>query len=165
VDLLAEKLDAHPKKPPFKRFLIGKARAPGGTLFLVKPLTFMNCSGEPVAQLLRYTGCTTGDMIVVCDSLDLPVGVCRLRRRGASAGQKGLESIIENVKSQEFMRLAIGIGRPPSKEQVVGYVLGVPRGEEQRALDRALGRAAEGILRLCREEPEKVMNELNRADE
>ena len=164
MDLLAEELNAHLRKPPFKRFLIGKVHGAGGGLFLVKPLTFMNRCGEPVAQLLRYTGCTVQDMIVVCDSLDLPVGVCRLRRRGASAGHKGLESIATSIKSQEFMRLAIGIGRPPARDQVVGYVLGVPHGEERAALDAAVIRAADGVLRLSREEAEKVMNDLNRAD-
>jgi PTH1 family peptidyl-tRNA hydrolase len=151
------------KKPHFKRFLIGKAAVADTFLYLAKPITFMNSAGDAVCQTLRYTGGLNEDLIVVCDSLDLPVGICRLKRRGSSSGQKGLESVIRSLGTQEFMRLRIGIGRPARKDQVVGYVLGVPPGSEQRLLDEAVSRAADAILELVRESPEKVMNVLNQS--
>ncbi len=121
----------------------------------------MNASGDAVRQALRYAGSSINEFIVVCDSLDLPVGVCRLKRKGSSSGQKGLESVIRAFRSQEFMRLRIGIGRPEWKNDVVGYVLGIPPSGEQRLLEEAVDRAADGILQLLRDGPERVMNVLN----
>jgi PTH1 family peptidyl-tRNA hydrolase len=163
VQLLAKQLEVRLKKPHFKRFLIGKAAVSNAFLYLVKPLTFMNASGDAVRQALKYTGGSAGDLVVVCDSLDLPIGICRLKRRGSSSGQKGLESVIRALGSQEFMRLRIGIGRPERKDHVVGYVLGVPPREERELLGKAESRAADAVLRLLRESPEMVMNVLNQS--
>jgi PTH1 family peptidyl-tRNA hydrolase len=163
IQQLAERLEVRLKKPHFKRFLIGKAAVSDTFLYLVKPLTFMNASGEAVLQALRYAGGTVEDLVVVCDSLDLPTGICRLKRRGSSSGQKGLESVIKALGTQEFMRLRIGIGRPERKDHVVAYVLGVPPQEEQRSLGEAERRAADALLQLVRETPEKVMNVLNQS--
>lgn len=161
VDALSRELDSPLKKPRFKRFLIGKARVNGCSLFLVKPLTFMNRSGEAIHQVLRYADGDVHDLIVVCDSLDLALGACRLRCRGSSAGQKGLQSMIRVLGTQEFLRLSIGIGRPPLRAAVIDYVLGVPPKREQEILEGAVDKAVEGILRLTREKPERVMNDLN----
>ncbi len=103
------------------------------------------------------------DVLVVCDSLDLPPGVCRLKLRGSSGGQKGLESIISRAGTDEIMRLVIGIGRPPSKDDVVSYVLGRPGTGEAAAFEAAVARAAEAVSRMPREGAERIMNEVNRA--
>jgi PTH1 family peptidyl-tRNA hydrolase len=121
----------------------------------------MNASGEAVRQALKFAGASIQDLIVVCDSLDLPIGVCRLKRKGSSAGQKGLESVIKALKTQEFMRLRIGIGRPEQKSDVIGYVLGIPPPGEGNMLKEAVERAADGILQLVQDGPDRVMNVLN----
>lgn len=151
------------RKPPFKRFEIGRAALPGGTIHLAKPLTFMNCSGEVLKPLLRYTGCDLADVVVVCDTLDLPIGACRLKKQGTSAGQKGLASIIASAGTQEIRRLFIGVGRPEFRGQVVNYVLEKPAGAEADAFAAAATRAADGILRLVSDPLNEVMSELNRA--
>jgi PTH1 family peptidyl-tRNA hydrolase len=110
---------------------------------------------------LDRTGLGVADLLVVCDTLDLPVGQCRLRRRGSSAGHNGLASIIGRLGREDFMRLYIGIGRPGDPGEVVDYVLGRPDPREAREIGEALRRAAAAVVRLLHEEPEKVMNELN----
>lgn len=166
VDLIARQLRIKFKKSPFKRYLIAGKTTSGlnEKLYLVKPLTYMNRSGMIVNELLRRTSLSINDLLIVFDTLDLAPGVCRLRQKGSAGGNKGLTSIIECIGSNKFMRLAIGIGRPASQGRVEEYVLGLPRKKEALLLDEAIFRAAESILRLLEEEPEKVMNDLNRKE-
>lgn len=131
-------------------------------MYLVKPLTYMNASGEVLAAVLKYARAGLSDVVVICDSLDLPPGQCRLRMRGSAGGQKGLESLIRHAGTDAIARLVIGIGRPVSREDVVSYVLSRPPCDEAAVLDRAVDQAAEALLRLPREGIGRVMNEINR---
>jgi PTH1 family peptidyl-tRNA hydrolase len=161
LDLLADRLGVRFRKPFLRPFAWARAEAGGASLVMVKPLTFMNRSGEVFPDVLDRTGLGVADLLGVCDTLDLPVGQCRLRRRGSSAGHNGLASIIGRLGREDFMRLYIGIGRPGDPGEVVDYVLGRPDPREAREIGEALRRAAGAVVRLLHEEPEKVMNELN----
>jgi PTH1 family peptidyl-tRNA hydrolase len=121
----------------------------------------MNKSGLVFPSVLRQTGTPLERIVVVCDTLDLPPGMCRLRTKGSSAGHRGLSSIIHVLNNSTFMRLFIGIGRPQDKEDVVSYVLGIPQGESALRINQALDLAVDSLLRLLREKPERVMNDLN----
>lgn len=136
----------------------------GKPLHLLKPLTFMNASGEVLAPALRYAEAAIPDVVVVCDSLDLPAGTCRLRKRGSSGGHRGLESMIRHAGTSDITRLVIGIGRPASGGDIVSYVLGRPDGAEAAVLEAAVERAADALVRLSRENAEQVMNDVNRTD-
>lgn len=112
-------------------------------------------------------------LLVICDSLDLPPGSCRLKRRGSSSGggskggsgsgsgHKGLASIISVLGHGDFMRLYMGVGHPGSREKVVAYVLGEPAQEELPGLTAAVKRAAAAVLLLVTEPPERVMHAIN----
>ncbi len=164
VDALAERLGAHSKKKLFHSYTIGKAVHEGRDLYLVKPLTFMNDSGRAVRQALRDTGSAPSDLCVVCDSLDLSPGNLRLKLWGSSGGQKGLQSIISAVGTEEFIRIVIGIGRPAHKGQVVAHVLGSPKSADGELIDAAVERAARAVLMLLTRPPAIVMNEVNRRE-
>lgn len=92
-------------------------------VLLVKPLTYMNLSGDAVGALARYYDVAPEDMIVIHDDLDLEPGQLRLRRNGGSGGQNGIKSIIANLGTQEFNRIRVGIGRPPGRMAAADYVL------------------------------------------
>lgn len=92
-------------------------------VLLVKPLTYMNASGQPVAQLLRFYKVAPEDLLVIHDDLDLDSGKLRLRANGSSGGQNGIKSMIENLGSPEFARIRVGIGRPPGRMDPAAYVL------------------------------------------
>ncbi len=162
VDLLAARLDASFRKPLLGRFALAEARAGPHRLSLVKPLTFMNRSGEVLPAVLRRTGADAGRLLVICDTLDLPPGACRLKRRGGAGGHKGLASIIDHLGTGEFLRCYLGVGHPGGREEVVGYVLSDPPRRELEVIEQAVRVASEAVLRLLEEEPEKVMNEVNR---
>ncbi len=162
VDLLASRYRRAFKKPFLKSYLITQVDLEAGRLFLVKPLTYMNNSGSIFPEILSRTGADLQSIIVVCDTMDLPVGQCRLKRKGSAAGQKGLASIIRRLGREDFPRLYIGIGRPNRRSHVVQYVLSEPKGKEADALEEAVHSAADGVIRLLDEELEKVMNVFNR---
>ncbi len=159
VELVARSLGIGLRRPWFHSYRLGRAAPEGRRLRLVQPLTYVNRSGS----IFRSLRVESASLLVVCDTLDLPPGLCRLRRGGSSAGHKGLASIIEALGQTDFLRLYIGIGRPARSEEVVDWVLGSPAGAEAELLQRGEQRAAEGVLALLHEEPEKVMNVLNQA--
>ena len=92
-------------------------------VLLVKPLTYMNTSGQPVAQLMRFYKVELEDLLVIHDDLDLDAGKLRLRANGSSGGQNGIKSLIEQLDSPEFARIRVGIGRPPGRMDPAAYVL------------------------------------------
>jgi peptidyl-tRNA hydrolase, PTH1 family len=131
-------------------------------LCLVRPMTFMNASGEVLAPIMRRCRATLREVVVVCDSLDLAPGACRFRLRGSSGGQKGLESIITVAGTDEIARIAVGIGRPAARADVVSHVLSQPEGRDAEAIAAALERCVEALLRLPQDGAERLMNDLNR---
>jgi PTH1 family peptidyl-tRNA hydrolase len=161
LDLLAERFGLSFRKPFLKPFAWARMEIGGADLVMVKPLTFVNRSGDIFPEILERIGAGPGELLVACDTLDLPVGQCRLRRRGSSAGHRGLASIIRRLGREDFMRLYIGIGRPRDPGQVVAWVLGRPGEREAEAIGESLLRAADAVIRLLSEDPEKVMNGLN----
>ena len=162
VDALARQLGVSFKKKMFHSYSVGKATHGAETLYLVKPLTFMNDSGRAVREALRDTNCSVSDLVVVCDTLDLSPGTLRFKPRGSSAGQKGLQSIITALGTDDFPRIVLGIGRPAHKGEVVAHVLTVPKKADEEAMREAVEKAAEAVLSFVTDGPAKVMNEVNR---
>ena len=100
--------------------------------------------------------------LVICDTLDLPPGSLRFKLKGSSAGQKGLQSIIQSVGTEEFMRIVLGIGRPAHKGQIIAHVLTAPKRGEDDSVSQAVEKAADAVLLFLAEGPTRVMNEVNR---
>ena len=129
---------------------------------LVKPLTYMNLSGESVGELMRWYKLRPEDVLVVCDDLDLPVGKVRLRTKGSAGGQKGLDNIIHHLHTNEFPRLRVGIGRPTNNRvDPIGYVLGMPIGDERILLETAEERAVEAVQLAITQGLATTMNLVN----
>lgn len=122
---------------------------------IIQPLTYMNRSGSVVKYLNKDK-----QLIVVCDQLDLPAGMIRLRSKGSSAGQRGLQSIIEAFGSTEFVRVYIGIGRPSGGQSVVDYVLSE---SDDPRLEEGIAKATEALKSLLEgRSVAEVMDEYNR---
>ncbi len=161
IDRLAEGLGVSLRKPLLRPYAWGEGEVEGRKLYLAQPLTFMNRSGEVVPELLERANLPVACLVVVCDNLDLPAGVCRLKHAGGSAGHHGLESIIARLGDASFHRLYVGIGRPLDGN-VIEYVLGDPPEEERPLYAEAVERAARGIITLLTRSPSEAMNELNK---
>ena len=161
IDYLGEKTGIELQKKFFKKYIYGKGVFKGKDIFLIKPLTFMNNSGQVIRDVLKAAECTTKDIIVVCDNMDLFPGVLRIKRGGGDAGHNGLKSIMTFAPANDFLRIYIGIGRPPYSGDVSNYVLGVPDKIDRENISKAVEKAGEGILALTHRTVEQVTNEIN----
>jgi len=130
-------------------------------VILVKPQTYMNNSGAPVSSLVRFYRVPLENLLVAYDDVDLPVGTLRLRPMGGSAGQKGMQSIIQRLGTDEFPRLRIGTGRPPGRKEAADYVLQNFPPQDRQLLDETLDRAVEAVLTFIHDGLEKAMNLFN----
>ena len=111
-----------------------------GELWLLKPTTFMNRSGQSVVALARFYRILPDEILVVHDELDLQPGSIRLKQGGGNGGHNGLKDIQAHLTVPDFWRLRLGIGHPGERNEVVNYVLKAPRKEERAAIDHALDR-------------------------
>ena len=137
----------------------------GGDIWLLKPETFMNVSGQAVAALAGYYKIAAKDILVAHDELDLPAGGVKLKFGGGLSGHNGLKSIAASIGTQDFWRLRIGIGHPrdgaASEQEVVDYVLHAPRAEEQAAINQAMVRALDVWPQIVADEMEAAMLKLH----
>ena len=145
--------------------LVADARRGTQRLVLAKPRTFMNRSGSAVGGLLRFYKAPPDKLLVIYDDVDLPFESLRLRPEGGSAGHKGMKSIIENLGSQAFARLRVGVGRPKGRMRTPDHVLQDFSRAEQEALPFVLQRAAETGLTFLDEGIVAAMNKYNRGNE
>jgi len=136
-------------------------RFEGSEVLLVTPLTFMNRSGTAMVDIRRRFGAVEDELLVICDDTSLPLGRLRLRKKGSAGGHKGLQSIIDELSTQSFARLRIGIGSPAPGEALDEYVLNKPRRVEKKDFSLAVDLAAEAALVSIAEGIDVAMNRFN----
>lgn len=161
VDALAAKCRAKVSKRACKA-LVGTCRAAGEEVRLAKPQTFMNLSGESVAGLLREAKAGLSDLVVIHDDLDLPLGRIRIRKSGGDGGHNGVSSVMAELGTGAFVRVKVGIGRPPEGVDPAEYVLTVFGRDEIEAAREAAGRAVDAVFSIIVEGPDKAMNRFNK---
>ncbi|MBC2160383.1 aminoacyl-tRNA hydrolase [Listeria booriae] len=132
----------------------------GEKVLLVKPLTFMNLSGECVRPLMDYYDIPVEDVLIVYDDLDLPTGKIRLRQKGGAGGHNGMKSLIQHLKTQEFNRIRVGVDRPANGD-VINYVLGDFPKAEQPDIIAAIKQSADAIEAWPGKNFQDVMNNFN----
>ena len=146
---------------------VGFAEVGGEKLLLAKPRTFVNASGKAVGCLASKYGVHLNDLLVIYDDLDLPLGKIRLRRSGGSGGHKGMKSIISTLRSEDFSRIRVGIGRPKVEELsnnedvVVNYVLSNFTPQEERLIKPVIARVAEAVDCFLTQGIEVAMSKFN----
>jgi peptidyl-tRNA hydrolase, PTH1 family len=161
--VLAEVARRHGMTPPKTRFRgeVVEAEFGGQKALLLSPTTFMNLSGTSVQEAVSFYKLQIEDLLVLCDDLNLPVGRLRLRSRGSSGGQKGLDDIIGRLGTEEFSRLRVGIGSAPAGWDWANYVLGKFTPDELPAIRQAVESAADAVVVWAREGIEVCMNRYN----
>ncbi len=160
IDFLARDLGTDMKEIKFKA-VYGVSNINGEKIYLLKPMTYMNLSGESVRPLIDYYKIDVDNVLVVYDDLDLPVGKIRLRQKGGHGGHNGIKSLIAHLGTNEFKRIRVGIDRPDPGESVANYVLGKYRSEEQPLIQEAIEQAANACKVWIDEDFLKVMNQFN----
>lgn len=164
LDLLAQQARTSFKRE--SRFQGAAARISGdGDLWLLKPETFMNNSGQALAALAGYYKIGAEEILVAHDELDLPPGGVKLKFGGGLSGHNGLKSIAAHLGTQDFWRLRLGIGHPrdhaASEREVIDYVLHAPRAEEQAAIEDAMKRALQVWPQITSHQMEAAMLKLH----
>jgi PTH1 family peptidyl-tRNA hydrolase len=147
IDVLARQYDI-PMRQHEARAICGKGCISDCAVLLVKPQTYMNASGPAVAPLVKRYLQGGEHMMVIHDDIDLPLGAIRIKRRGGDAGHRGVRSIIECLGNGDFVRLRLGIGRPPHREDIVDYVLASFAADEMQARDLMITQAASCVVAL-----------------
>ena len=135
---------------------IARASVSGQPVWLLKPQTFMNLSGRSVAALARFYKILPNEILVAHDELDILPGQLKLKRGGSHAGHNGLRDVHDQLGSDDYWRLRLGIGHPGVKTEVVDWVLKKPRAEHQEAIDACIARSLRALPMLLSGELDKA---------
>ena len=146
------------------RARVGETRHGDERVLLVKPQTYMNDSGDAVASLRRFYRFAPDRLVAVHDDVDLAVGRVRIRKGGSGGGNRGIASMIATLDDPGFIRVKVGVGRPPTGPVPPDYVLGVPQGEEASRLEHAEARAADAVEQVLAHGLEHAMNRINQRE-
>jgi PTH1 family peptidyl-tRNA hydrolase len=159
-DLLAAR---HRFGPETRRYQgsFRRGRVADADVGLLKPETYMNLSGESVAEALRYLPVEASDVILVYDELDLPAGRIRIRPGGGPAGHKGVRSVLERLGTRGIPRVRIGVGRPAERGREVGHLLGKVAPEVREIFEKAVERGADAVEALLELGVREAMNRFN----
>ena len=162
IDALAEKYSSSVMDVK-NNSITGKGIINGQKVILVKPLTFMNLSGESIRPISDYYKIDTAkELIVISDDISLPPGQIRIRKKGSAGGHNGLKNIIQHLGNEEFQRIRIGVGEKPKGYDLADYVLGHFSKEEQPLMQEGIKRAMAAAAMLLEGDIDRAMNEFNR---
>jgi PTH1 family peptidyl-tRNA hydrolase len=140
--------------------LVGAGRIGDSKVLLTRPQSFMNRSGQPVRSLMGYFKAAPEDVVVVHDDLDLPFGRIQLKKGGGHGGHNGLRDLNKHVGA-EYIRVRVGVGRPPEGWDVADYVLGKWTDREKAQVDDVVGEACDAVEAILRDGMETAMNTFN----
>lgn len=162
IDELANKWNAPLNQSKFNG-MYASVHRPEGKVILLKPLTYMNLSGECVRPLMDYFDIDVEDIIVIYDDLDLETGKLRLRGKGSAGGHNGIKSLIQHLGTQEFNRIRVGVNRPPAGMKVADYVLSKFSKDDRPIVKEAIDKSCDAVETALKKPFLEVMNQYNGA--
>ena len=161
IDQLAEELKVPVQKLKY-RALTQTVELGGAKVLLMKPITYMNLSGEAVGEAARFFKIPADHVLVLSDDVSLPVGKLRIRKGGSAGGHNGLKSIIQHLGTDQFPRVKIGVGEKPHPDyDMADWVLGKFTGEDLKTITQAIQRAGKAAECYIHDGPDKAMNKFN----
>ena len=161
ADELAERQNAPIQRLKFKA-LTNLLTISGEKVLVMKPVTYMNLSGEAVRQAVDFYKIPPERVLVVSDDTALAVGRLRIRKGGSAGGHNGLKNIIQHLGTDQFPRVRVGVGEKPHPDyDMADWVLGKLQGEDKKVIDGAVKRAADAVECLLKEGPDRAMNRFN----
>jgi len=160
ADELAQRHGAVFRSEPRHRGELARARIADREVWLLKPMSYMNHSGDPVRSVASFYKVPLESILVAYDELDFPAGVVRLKQGGGAAGHNGMRDVIAQI-GDGFWRLRIGIGHPGDRSQVLDYVLGRPGAADAQLMREAIAAGADSIPVLLAEGSQIAMNRLH----
>ena len=159
VDAIAAEIGASWEEKRQFKCLMARGTFAGLPVMLVKPMTYMNLSGESVAPVVKYHNAMPGDLLVIQDDIDLPVGRMRVRKSGSCGGHNGIRNIIERLGTQDFARLKLGVGK--DRSDVIAHVLGKFDPTTRKVMDLVIAEAVKAAAAILKSGPDRAMNLYN----
>ncbi len=161
INELSKKVNIKVSKSKFEAFY-GMGEINGKKVILVKPQTYMNSSGDSIIKFKKFYKISNKNIIVIYDDMDLDIGKIRLKAKGGAGTHNGMKSVIENLNTEDFIRVRVGIGTPENKEDTINYVIGqIISKNEKEELDKSVNIAAESVLEILENGIDVAMNKFN----
>lgn len=160
IDNIADELNIRVEKEKLQG-LLGDCNINGEKVLFVKPLTYMNLSGNCVAEVLNFYKVSADDLIVIYDDIDIDVGKIRVKPSGSPGTHNGMRDISQKIKTNQFMRVRVGSGRPQHGEDLANYVLGEFRREEMPDIEKSINNATEAVIEILNNGIHSAMNLFN----
>ena len=160
INKIAKQYNIEVNKNKFKG-LCGSGIIENKKVILLKPQTYMNLSGESIKETMDFYKIKKENLIIIYDDIDLEAGIIKIRKKGGPGTHNGMKSVISNIKTQEFARVRVGIGKPERKEQLIEYVIGKIPDKDQKTLDEATPKSKEALIEIIKNGVDIAMNKFN----
>ena len=141
--------------------LYGMGKINSNKVILVKPQTYMNLSGESVIKFKKFYKISNKNIIIIYDDIDLKAGDIRLKPKGSGGTHNGMKSVVDNLRTKEFIRVRVGIGTPENKEDMINYVIGAIPKREKEILEESVKKAAQSVIEILDNGIDSAMNKYN----
>lgn len=161
INKLSEKYGIEVNKSKFKGF-VGSGIIEGEKVILLKPQTFMNLSGESVIEAMNFYKVQENELIVIYDDVDINPGNIRIRRNGTAGTHNGMRSIVEHIKTENFIRVRVGIGKPKEHIDMISHVIGHIPEEDKKALEEGTDVAKDAVIEIIKNSVDSAMNKFNK---
>ncbi|HHD2752819.1 TPA: aminoacyl-tRNA hydrolase [Clostridium perfringens] len=158
IDYMANKYNIDVNREKFKG-LCGEGFIENKKVILLKPLTYMNLSGESIRELANFYKLENDEIIVVYDDISLDIGKLRIREKGSAGGHNGIKSIIQNLGGDKFPRVKVGVGQP--KDNLVNHVLGKFSKEDREHVEKVIPVVSDAIAEIVKNDAKESMNKFN----
>lgn len=160
INKIAEKYNLEIKKNKFQG-LYENALIENQKVIFVKPQTYMNLSGKCVKEFVEFYKIESDKILIIYDDMDIEPGKIKIRKKGSSGGHNGIKSIIEELGTEEFSRIRIGIGKPQYKNDKINYVIGEIQEEDIEKLEEGVDKAKDAVIEILKNGIDTAMNKFN----
>ena len=158
IDYMANKYNIDVNREKFKG-ICGEGFIENKKVILLKPLTYMNLSGESIRELANFYKLEDNEIIVVYDDISLDIGRLRIREKGSAGGHNGIKSLIQNLGGDKFPRVKVGVGQP--KDNLVNHVLGKFSKEDREHIEKVIPVVSDAIVEIVKNDAKESMNKFN----
>ena len=160
INKIAEEFKIEINKKKFDG-LVGEGIINAQKIILLKPQTYMNLSGKSIIQAVNYYKIPIDNICVIYDDIDTDMGKIRIRKKGSAGSHNGMKSVVQELQTEDFARIRIGIGKPKYKGDMINYVLGAIPEEEVEILDEETTNAKEAVIEILKNGLDSAMNKFN----
>lgn len=160
INKISEKYNIKVNKSKFNS-IYGTGTIEGEKVILLKPQTYMNLSGTALRDFMNFYKLSSKDIVVIYDDLDIEPGIVKIRKKGGPGTHNGMKSVVNEIKTEDFSRIRIGIGNPEYKNDLLNYILTRIPDEEYKILENSINNAAEAVGEIIKNGIDSAMNKYN----